>query len=435
MVLQAYRGAMAMVAGAAGVLGRMPANRWQGVGDRLGRLPAAERAAATSAPALWVHAASVGELQAVRALLPGLRSRWPGRLLVLSTTTRTGLALARELPEAHLAFLLPLDARAAIRPLLRSLRLEGFLFTETEIWPTLLGELHAAGVPALMVSGRVSARNAARARWLRPLYRAALADVTCCMQSEEDARRIVLLGADEHRVHVAGSLKTAALQVERSPAVEAVGRALGVPARAVFVAGSTHEGEEAAALEAYDRALALDARLVLLIAPRHPERFARAAEVIRAAGHTPIRFAALADGSARLPASGPVVVLLDEVGTLAGAYGLGRVAFVGGSLARVGGHNVLEPARAGVPVLVGPHTAHAADTVEALIEAGGALRVESAEALADALCALVADDGRRARMAERGRLAGAVDADVVGRHLRLIGARLATAGAPAQERV
>lgn len=424
MVLRVYRGAMGVVARAAGLLGRAP--------DRQGKLTGGDRAAATSAPALWVHAASVGELQAVRTLMPGLRQRWPGRLLVVSTTTRTGLALAREIPEVHLAFLLPLDARATVRRLLSSLRLEGFLFTETEIWPTLLSELHAAGVPALMVSGRVSERNVARARWLKPLYRAALADVTCCMQTEEDARRIVLLGADTHRVHVAGSLKTAAEPVEPSAAVRAVGAVLGD--RPVFVAGSTHEGEEAAALTAYARGRAVDPALVLLVAPRHPERFARAAEVIGAAGITPVRFAALADGSASLPPSGPAVVLLDEIGTLAGAYGLARLAFVGGSLAAVGGHNVLEPARAGVPVLVGPHTANAAETVDALIEAGGAIRVDTVEALADEVGALLADEPRRARLGERARLAAGASTDVVGRHLRLIGARLATAGTPGKER-
>jgi len=432
MVLTAYRGAMAVVAGAAGMLGRVRSSRWQEVGERLGKLPAGDRAAATSAPALWVHAASVGELQAIRTLLPGLRQRWPGRLLVVSTTTRTGLALAREIPEVHIAFLLPLDARATIRPLLRTLRLDGFLFTETEIWPTLLTELHAAGVPALMVSGRVSERNVAKARWLRPLYRRALADVTCCMQTEEDARRIVALGADQHRVHVAGSLKTAAQAIAPTPAVEAVGRALGTPARPVLIAGSTHEGEEAAALEAYRRALAVVPTLVLLVAPRHPERFTRAGEVIREAGMTPLRFAELAAGAA-VPASGPVVVLLDEIGTLASAYNLGRLAFVGGSLAPVGGHNVLEPARAGVPVLVGPHTANAAETVDALLDAGGGLRVESTEDFGDVVVSLVGDQPRLARMGERGRLAAAAGADVVGRHLRLIGARLATAGAPAKE--
>jgi len=431
MVLTAYRGAMAVVAGAAGVLGRVPSGRWRTIGDRLGKLAAGDRAAATSAPALWVHAASVGELQAVRTLLPGLRQRWPGRLLVVSTTTRTGLALARELPEVHLAFLLPLDARATVQPLIRTLRLDGFLFTETEIWPTLLGELRAAGIPALMVSGRVGGRTIAKARWLRPLYRSALADVTCCMQTEEDARRIVALGAEPHRVHVAGSLKSAAEAPPPTPAVEAVGRALGTPARPLLIAGSTHEGEEAAALDAYRRALAVAPTLVLLLAPRHPERFARAAEVIRAAGMTPIRFAALAAGETA-PASGPVVVLLDEIGTLASAYHLGRLAFVGGSLAPVGGHNVLEPARAGVPVLVGPHTANAADTVDALLDAGGGLRVESAEDFGDVVVSLLGDEARLARMGERGRLAAAAGADVVGRHLRLIGARLATAGAPAK---
>jgi 3-deoxy-D-manno-octulosonic-acid transferase len=419
-IFKAYRGVMTAAAGVAQVASRLPAapGHWRSLGDRLGRLAPTERAVATAGTVVWLHAASVGELVAVRPLLRRLRERFPERLYVVSTATRTGLALARTMPEAHLALLLPLDAPGPVRRLLRHFRLEAFLFTETEIWPTLLVELADARVPAFMVSGRVSARTATRTRWLRPLYRRALATVTCCMQTEEDAQRIVALGADPRRVQVAGSLKFDGDRDEPPAHVQRLEHALG-PARAI-VAGSTHPGEDEAVLDAYRRLVAGRPDLVLVLAPRHPDRMRGAASAIEQAGFRCVRYSTLGDERIEPP----VVVLLDMMGALAHCYALGVAAFVGGSLVPVGGHNVLEPAAAARPVLVGPHTEHAADVVERLVAGGGALRVSSAESLAWALAGLLdaperaADMGRRARaLVESGQ--GAVE-----RHLKIITARL-----------
>jgi 3-deoxy-D-manno-octulosonic-acid transferase len=419
-----YRGVMAGAAGAVAVASRLPGvpPRWRGARDRLGRLDAEARATAAGGTSLWLHAASVGELTAARALLARLRERFPGRVLVVSTLTRTGLALARTLPEVHLAFLLPLDAPGPVGRLLAALRLEAFLFTETEIWPTLLGALAARGVPTFMVSGRVSEQTHGRARWLRAVYRDALAGVTCCMQSDEDAGRIVALGADPRRVVVAGSLKFDAATAEPPPDVRRLAAALGP--RRLFVAGSTHAGEDELVLDAYRRVAAGHRDLALLLAPRHPERVEPVAELVERSGLALRRYARL-DGEA-LP-DGPVVVLLDVIGPLAHCYTLGSVTFVGGSLVPVGGHNLLEPARAARPVLVGPHTGNAVEVAERLVAGGGALRVGSADSLAWALAGLLdeperaADMGRKARaLAERGQ--GSVE-----RHLKVIAARLSSA--------
>jgi 3-deoxy-D-manno-octulosonic-acid transferase len=425
-----YRGVMGVAALAARAAGRVPGAppAWRGLGDRLGRLAPAERAAAAGGTAVWLHAASVGELMALRPLLRRLRERFPERVYAVSTLTRTGLEIARDLPDAHLAFLFPLDARGVVRDLLRQFRLEAFLFTETEIWPTFLGELALAGVPAFMVSGRVGERTAARARWLRALYRPALADVTCCMQTEEDAARIVALGADPRRVQVAGSLKFDGGGLEPPLDVQRVAAALEPTRRRVLVAGSTHEGEDAAVLAAYARLAPGHRDLVLLLAPRHPERLGAVAAEAAAAGFPVVRYTELAaaePGATTVPAPG--VLLLDAVGPLAHCYALGTVAFVGGSLVPVGGHNVLEPARAARPILVGPHTATVDDLVERLVAGGAALRVSSAESLAWAVAGLLAEPERAADMGRRARALVEVGQGAVERHLKIIAARMSSA--------
>jgi 3-deoxy-D-manno-octulosonic-acid transferase len=410
------------------VVSRLPGApaSWRAVGGRLGRLEAAERATASGGRALWLHAASVGELMAVRPLLLRLRERFPERLYVVSTLTPTGLEVARTMPEAHLTFLLPLDARPTMRRLLRQLQVEAFLFTETEIWPTLLRELEDTAVPTFMVSGRVSARTASWARWLRPLYREVLVPVTCCMQTEEDASRIVMLGADPRRVVVAGSLKFDGASSGPPPDVVRLAQAL--TTRRVFVAGSTHEGEDEAILAAYRRVIPGHADLALLLAPRHPERLPAVAAQVERHGLPLVRYSAMAAAADRptLP-DGPVVVLLDVVGPLAHCYALGTVAFVGGSLVPAGGHNVLEPARAARPVLVGPHTTHTAEVVDRLLAGGGGLRVSSTESLAWALAGLLDEPERAADMGRRARALLASGQGSVERHLKIIAARLSSA--------
>jgi 3-deoxy-D-manno-octulosonic-acid transferase len=425
--VRAYRGLMTGAAAVATVVSRLPGPaRWRALGDRLGRLDAGERAVASGGTAIWLHAASVGELVAARPLLRRLRERFPGRLYVVSTLTRTGLELARGGDEAHLSLLLPLDARSTVRRLLAHFDLEAFLFTETEIWPTLLSELAERGVPTFMVSGRVGTRTAARARFLRPVYRQALATVDCCMQGDEDAMRIVALGADPRRVRIAGNLKFDGTPSEPPPDVVRLAAAVGP--RRVIVGGSTHDGEDEALLEAYRRVAPGHPDLLLLLAPRHPERLAAVAERIRAAGFPLVRYSELAaapEGAVSVPA--PAVLILDAVGPLAHCYGLGTVAFVGGSLVPAGGHNVLEPARAGRPVLVGPHTANAGEVVERLIAGGGAIRISSAESLAWAVAGLLDEPERLAEMGRRARALAESGQGAVDRHVKIIAARLSMA--------
>jgi 3-deoxy-D-manno-octulosonic-acid transferase len=419
---------MTVAAGAARGVAVLPGvpESWRDLRDRLGAVSAEDRAVAAGAPALWIHAASVGELNAVRPLVTQLRTRFPGRACIVSTMTRTGLALAREIPEVHLARLLPLDAPGVVADVLDEVRLEAFLFTETEIWPTWLLALADRGVPAVMVSGRVSERTVARTRWLRPLYRAALAPVTCCMQTDADAARIVALGAEPMRVHVTGSLKFDAAPAAPPEGVERLRALLEAGGRRTIVGGSTHEGEEEALVDAYDRTVRGHRDAVLILAPRHPERLAAVATLVEARGLPLVRYSALGAEGATLPA-GPLVVLLDVVGPLAHCYGLGRIAFVGGSLVPVGGHNVLEPARVASAIVVGPHTANAADVVQRLLTGRGALRVDSAEALAWTLDHLLANPEEAIAIGQRAFALVQTGQGAVERHMKIIAARLISA--------
>jgi 3-deoxy-D-manno-octulosonic-acid transferase len=410
---------------ASGVPGAPP--RWRAVADRLGRLDPTAQAMAASAPAVWVHAASVGELNAVRPLVAELRARLVGRVIVVSTLTRSGLALARTMPEAHLALLFPLDARGPVEAVLERFRLEAFLFTETEIWPLWLERLRQEHVPSIMVRGRVSARTARRARWLRPLYRPALAEVTCCMQGDDDARRIVELGADPRRVQVAGSLKFEAGGGESAAEVARFAHAVNAPAQPLVVAGSTHEGEETVILDVYHRLALAHRDATLLLAPRHLERLDVVEAAVRATGLPMVRFGALVADGAAVRTERPLVVVLDRMGLLAQCYRVAAAAFVGGSLVPVGGHNVVEPAQAGVPVLVGPHTENAGDVVERLIAAGGAIRVTSPDTLALALDHLLAEPGAASVMGQRARAVAQRGQGALERHLQIIAARLSAA--------
>lgn len=425
-----YRGALGTVAAALEGARRVPGApaRLRAESDRLAHLEPAEQAALVAAPAVWVHAASLGELTGVRPLLREMRARMPGRQLIVSTMTRTGLAMARALDDAHLARIFPLDAPRVVERALAPMRLEAFLFSETEIWPTWLEALRVRRVPTIMVSGRIGDGTLRRARWLRALYRPALVEVTCCMQSQQDADRIVHLGADPRRVQVAGSLKFDADAIApASGAVLSLAGWLERGHRRLIVAGSTHAGEETMLLDAYRRVAADHPEAVLLLAPRHPERFEDVAGLVAASGMRLHRFSALTPDADPGDAGGPTVVLLDRMGVLAACYPLGIVAFVGGSLVPIGGHNVLEAAQVGVAVLVGPHTHSTRDAVEPLLAAGGAARVASTDDVVRELERILVEPGLAAAMGLRARRASRAGEGAVERHLKVIAARLSAA--------
>jgi 3-deoxy-D-manno-octulosonic-acid transferase len=373
-------------------------------------------------PRCWIHAVSVGESAAAVPLVEGIRRRWPELGIVVTTITPTGARIVGDRlagTAAHRYF--PFDLPGPVRRALDAVRPCFFIAIETELWPNFLRALARRGVPAMIANGRISDRSFRRYRWVRGLMRRVLADVSVfAMQTEEDARRIIALGAPPSRVVVTGNLKSD-LVPEATGGDTAAWRErlrLGAGAR-LWIAGSTHRGEEAVVLDTFLRARTRCPDLALLLAPRHPERAGEVEDLIRGRGLAAAR-------RSRLPGDGPpgAVVILDTVGELAALYALAEVVFVGGSLVPVGGHNVLEPAMRGKPVLLGPHTSNFREGAELLQRSGGGRVVKDGPELERELARLLEDRELARRMGDAARAAfagrqGAVNAtlDLVGLHL------------------
>ncbi len=356
-------------------------------------------------PVIWVHAVSLGEVVAVAPLVNELHRRHPECSLVVSTVTETG----REAVEQRLAGVAqhcyaPLDFPWVVSRFIERLKPCLYLFVETELWPNLLWQLRRRGVPTALVNGRLSTRSFARQQWapVRSFYRTMLQTLSLClMQSDRDVDRIVALGAEASRVRRTGNIKFD----QPTPAVTDSGATrahLGLQdTEQLFVAGSTHPGEEETLVECYRTLVTRYPSAVLLLAPRHIERVESVETMIRARGFAVQRRSTIGQtGAVRY--TGPRVVVLDTRGELAAIYREAVVAFVGGTLVPVGGHNLLEPALWAKPVLFGPYTDHCAEIADLLIEAGGGRRVLQAEDLTRQVVALFSDDEERKRM---GRLA------------------------------
>jgi 3-deoxy-D-manno-octulosonic-acid transferase len=373
-------------------------------------------------PAGWIHAVSVGESITAVPLVTGLRARYPERPLVMSTVTETGAQVVRQrlggLVE-HRYF--PLDLPGAIDRVVDAIDPAFFVCMETELWPNLLRRLHVRGVPVMIANGRLSDRSFRRYSLVRALLRPMLREIELfAMQSEEDARRIIALGAAAERVVVTGNMKHDAAAPTAADAARWRQRLALDDAQRVWVAGSTHPGEEGAVLEAHALARQTCPELALIVAPRHPERAAEVVELVRARGWPAVRRSALAGRIAK-----DTVVVLDTVGELAELYAIADVVFVGGSLVPRGGHNLLEPARLGKAVLFGPHTANFREAAALLVDEGGSLVVADVAELAESLGALLADDAERGRRGEAARAAVASRQGAVERTLDLVSALVA----------
>jgi 3-deoxy-D-manno-octulosonic-acid transferase len=341
------------------------------------------------APCLWFHAVSVGEVRLLRPLIADLARRRPGWDVVISTTTKGGLAVARREYPDLVTFYAPLDFSWATRRAVARVRPTALALVELELWPNLVRAAKKAGARVAIINGRLSVRSHRGYRRLRgPLGPTLRGLDAVAAQTEEYAERFVDLGVPAERVHVTGSVKYDGLIGDReNPATLALRDELGLDAAdVVFVAGSTMEGEEDAALAAYRAALPKHPRLRLILVPRHPERFDRVARWLQERGERVVRRSRA--GAVFGSGDGPPVILVDTLGELSAVWGLADVAFVGGSLRPGrGGQNMMEPAAFGAPVLFGPHTSNFRATVESLLARGGARVVRDADDLRDALLA------------------------------------------------
>jgi 3-deoxy-D-manno-octulosonic-acid transferase len=349
-------------------------------------------------PSIWLHAVSVGEVSAAAALVRALRERHPAVPMVLTTATPTGRAQAATLFGADVEVrFLPYDTPGSVRRFLARIRPRAAIIMETELWPNLLHECGRRGVPVLFASARLAARSVPRYRRFGTLF--GLHNAWIAAQSSADAGRFIALGADPARTQVVGNLK---FDMQLGEAVTESGRELRrryLGARPVWTAGSTHEGEEDLLLDAHSVLGRAVRGALLVLVPRHPQRFEGVAALLA-------RRDLVFDRRSRSETVRPEaqVLLLDTMGELTAFYAASDMAFVGGSLVPVGGHNLLEPAALGVPVITGPHTQNGPEIARLLIEAGGALEVADGVALAVAGARLLADPALRERMGENARL-------------------------------
>ena len=370
-----------------------------GLGERLGVVPK-RLWDAVARDTIWIHAVSVGEVLTVSRVVDELRVHLPEWRVAVSTTTDTGQKLARERFGASNVFYFPLDVTWAVRAYLRALRPRLLVLAESEFWPNLLHEAGKSGVPVAVVNARVSDRSLPRYLRFRGLLRGVIHHVDVFLaQSEQDARRLVEIGAPAERVHVGGNLK---FEV-KAPAKNAVAAAFAAavpryPFGPVLVAGSTLEGEETILLECFRRVMLQYPAAVMVLAPRHPERFATVAALLESSGLTWRRRSRWDEQGM---AAG-IVFLLDTIGELASLYQFADVAFVGGSLVPRGGHNVLEAAQFGVPILVGPHTDNFRDII-GIFQRADALLAVTPESLTATVLALLNNDEERARLGRNAR--------------------------------
>lgn len=375
-----------------------------GVSQKLGFVPGAlrERLRSTAVKPIWFHSVSVGEFNAAYPLVKAMHEKYPSRPIVVSTTTGTGQKLAIErVSDIAQVIYFPYDTFFSVKLWLDAINPALFVIVETEMWPGLISQCKDRGIPVVIVNGRISPRSFRSYSRIKPFFHRYVKMISRIgAQTENEAERYRSLSDGEVPVEIMGNLKCDGLRAKSKDEIDKLSESVGLGAGdLVFIAGSTHEGEEAAVLSAYTQVLKQmpGKSIRLIIAPRHPERFDRAAELIKAAGFNVVRHS-----KAERFANDFEVYMIDSIGHLASFYGIASVSFVGGTLAPIGGHNVLEPYTYKVPVIAGPRLEKTRDYARLLEERDALFVVKNANEMAQELRRLLSDDQLRKDIGERG---------------------------------
>jgi 3-deoxy-D-manno-octulosonic-acid transferase len=379
-----------------------------GFGERLGRLSPVEN---KGRPVIWIHCVSVGETQAALPLVEELRKRYPSHSIAVSTVTRTGQNLARKIfkHDAEKIFYFPFDWRWVTRRTIEAINPAAVLIMETELWPGFLRECKARQIPVAIVNGRLSEQSFRSYRWIRGFMSRVLGAITLAiMQTDADAARLRKLGMKSDKTFVSGNMKFDARSTPLDDALSSEFRERfqltnDTP---LILAASTHAPEEVILINALRQLVSrFRVKPRLIIAPRHPERFSEVADLLRASG---LRWTRRTAGKDANDAHAEVI-LLDSIGELRSVYSLAPIVFVGGSIAKTGGHNILEPAAAGAAVITGPHTYNFQLVVEKFLDAGAIVQLRPVSdsaaiiELGNVISGLLSDPARRQELGERAK--------------------------------
>ncbi|MEA2110054.1 MAG: 3-deoxy-D-manno-octulosonic acid transferase [Pseudomonadota bacterium] len=375
----------------------------QGTAERLGFYDSRKLAAIKAEKVFWLHAVSVGELRAAVPLVKALKKGYPEVELVVSYVTETGHEIAAGIPEIDHSVFFPYDLSWVVRKALAAISPVLIVILETEIWPNFTRHARRRKIPIVMVNGRISDHSFPRYRLARKLFSRTLQQFSLfCMQTDLDARRIKLMGAPEHLVKVSGNIK-----FDLDAAVPTVTELCSIrelfrlpEEELIWIAGSTHAGEEEIIISVYRRLLAAGQRLLLVLVPRHPERASSVGDVLQKEDFSFIRRSEL-EKKGMKPAVGSVL-LVDTVGELQKLYAVADVVFVGGSLVPVGGHNILEASAVKKPVVFGPHMHNFKEISRLLLTAGGGVMVADKDELFNIMNRLLNNCSERLALGERG---------------------------------
>ncbi len=373
-----------------------------GLSQKLGFLPPHLLLKLSGSRPVWIHAVSVGEVTAAIPLIQEIKKRYPSQKIILSTVTVTGNYTATiRAREVDAVIYFPLDYPFIVKRVIRQIKPKLFIILETELWPNILRELKRNNIPSVVVSGRISNRSYHKYRWGRFFFSKVLDSIhVFCMQTEVDTRRIINIGADKDRVTTVGNLKfDQCVPTITTEEKENLYNMLSLKeGQTIFIAGSTHKGEENIVLEVFKNLKKTYEDLILILAPRHPERFNEVADIL---SHQKLRSIKKTKIKMGQKSNHYDIILLDTIGELSKLYSIGTIIFVGGSLVSTGGHNVLEPVAYKKAVIFGPHMDNFSEISRCLRESGGGFQVDNQEEFLSQAEMLLQNDADRAKLGEK----------------------------------